>query len=108
MKEGLKKLLPLLVAITLSTPALAANATSNKVSCNNDLLSGLVKVGLFVAGAYSVYIVTSTISAILASSVNMLPNYTTAGVLGILLPLLGTIGIVFIMWFLTYTLFKEK
>ena len=108
MRRGLRGFVPFFVVIMLAVPSLTANVAPNKGSCSNDMVSELAKVGLFVAGAYSVYAIASAISGVLTMSVSMLPNYMTAGILGILLPVLGTIGVVFVMWFLTYTLLKEK
>ncbi len=66
-----------------------------------------IDVAFFVAGAFAVYYVVNPITGLLNSALTLLATDLTKGIIALLVPLLGTVAVVFAMWLLIYALMKK-
>ena len=104
----MRKALALLVLLPM---IFAAQTTQSQqkpiINVSGNVWNRVVDVIFFVAGFYGVYYVLSPITGILNNAIVLLSSDITKGVIALLVPLLGSVAIVFAMWFLVYTLLKK-
>ena len=98
----MRKALALLVLLPalLATQVPQGNVTSSA-------WDKAINVAFFLAGAFAVYYVITPITGLLNSALTLLASDIAKGAIALVVPLLGTVAVVFIMWFLVYTLMKK-
>lgn len=98
----MRKALALLVLL----PALLA-AQVPQGNVTSSAWDKAIDVAFFLAGAFAVYYVITPITGLLNSALTLLASDIAKGAIALLVPLLGTVAVVFIMWFLVYALMKK-